>query len=112
MPSAFTATPLPTSSSIRSGSNNLSDGVLFSGGIYPMGMHCIIYFLHAVSGVPTVILMRLIPVAADFLTFSMIPVTLKVLCRFRYTPYLAYLALTLASFTKSDRLLRYFSALL
>ena len=90
---------------------NLSDGVLFSGGIYPMGMHCIIYFLHAVSGVPNVILMRLIPVAADFLTFSMIPVTLKVLCRFRYTPYLAYLALTLASFTKSDRLLRYFSAL-
>lgn len=39
--------------------NYLSKGQLFVAGVYPFGFHCVIYYLHAVFGIETYVLLRL-----------------------------------------------------
>lgn len=91
--------------------NAMDHGILFSDGIYPMGMHAIIYYIHEVFGIHTYILMQFFPFVSDIYIFVMLLVVIKSICRFRYTPYIGFFCLIGADYIQSGRLLRYMSAL-
>ncbi len=71
--------------------NAVDEGRLFSDGIYPFGMHALLYYFHVVFDIPTVRLLLVFGTVQTFYIFTMLLVFLKEICRFRYTPYLAYL---------------------
>ena len=67
--------------------NALSDNKLFVAGVYPMGFHAIIYFIHAVFGMPTYVLLRLFWLVQVIYIVFMITAFLKVVCRTRFIAY-------------------------
>ena len=91
--------------------NGVDDGVLFREGIYPFGMHALLYYIHAVFNIPTVRVVLLFGTVQAFYIFTMFLVFLKELCRYRYTPYLSYFAFAVGNFLVTTRYTRYYSAL-
>lgn len=91
--------------------NGVDDGVLFREGIYPFGMHALLYYMHAVFDIPTVRLVLLFGTVQTFYIFTMLLVFLKELCRYRYTPYLSYFVFAVGNYLISTRYTRYYSAL-
>lgn len=91
--------------------NAMDDGVLFFDGIYPMGMHAIIYYIHAVFGIHTYILMYFFPFVSDIYIFVILLIALKSVCRFRYLPYLGFFYLVGTDYIRPAMLSRYMSAL-
>lgn len=67
--------------------NALSDNKLFVAGVYPMGFHAIIYFIHAVFGMPTYVLLRLFWLVQVIYIVFMIVAFLKVVCKTRFIAY-------------------------
>lgn len=90
--------------------NEVKNG-LFYDGVYPFGMHAIIYYVHEMFDIPTVILMRVLPASFNFFIFTMMLAAMRVLCRFKYLPYIGYLLIFSSSLVQNDRLSRYFSPL-
>lgn len=91
--------------------NSVDEGILFCEGIYPFGMHAMIYYLHAVFNIPTVRLVLLFGTVQAFYIFTMLLVFLKEICRYRYTPYLCYMAFAVGGYIVNDRYSRYYSTL-
>ena len=69
--------------------NGLIDNDIYVAGIYPMGMHCMLYYLAEMLNIPVYVTLRLF----WFVQFSMIAVMilafLKACCKTRFIPYLA-----------------------
>ncbi len=91
--------------------NAIDQGILFYDGIYPMGMHAVMYYIHAVFGVHTYLLMQFFPFVADLYIFVILLVVLKSVCRFRYLPYIGFFCLVGADYIQAGMLSRYLSAL-
>lgn len=91
--------------------NEVDKGNLFCDGIYPFGMHALIYYMHAVFGIPTVRIVLLFATIQTFYIFTMLLVFVKELCRFRYTPYLTYIAFIIGDYIQSNRYSRYYATL-
>lgn len=91
--------------------NELDNGILFYDGIYPMGMHAMIYYIHAVFGIHTYMLMQFFPFVSDIYIFLMLLVAIKSICHFRYIPYIGYFCLIGGDYIQSRTLTRYLSAL-
>lgn len=91
--------------------NGVDDGILFRAGIYPFGMHSLMYYIHAVFDIPTVRIVLLFAPVQTFYIFTMLLAFLKEICRYRYTPYLSYVAFSMGSYLFSSRYSRYVSAL-
>lgn len=68
--------------------NGLIDNNIYVAGIYPMGMHCTLYYLSTMLGMPVYVTLRLF----WLVQYSMIAVIalafMKGLCRTRFLPYL------------------------
>lgn len=71
--------------------NGLIDNNIYVAGIYPMGMHCMLYYLAEMLNIPVYVTLRLF----WFVQFSMIAVMilafLKAYCKTRFIPYLSIL---------------------
>ena len=67
--------------------NALSENKLFVAGVYPMGFHAIIYYIHAVFGMHTYVLLRLFWLVQVIYIVFMITAFLKVVCRTRFIAY-------------------------
>jgi hypothetical protein len=83
---------------------------IFVKGVYPFGMHNIIYYLHAVFGIDIYVLFRIFWLVQDIVIFTMPVFVIKALCRTRYAAYISsplYLILAMRSNTYS----RYYSTL-
>lgn len=91
--------------------NEVDKGNLFCEGIYPFGMHALIYYMHAVFNIPTVRLVLLFGTVQAFYIFMMLLVFAKELCCFRYTPYLTYIAFVVGDYIQNGRYSRYYSTL-
>lgn len=91
--------------------NRVDYGQIYSAGIYPFGMHALIYYIHAVFDIPTVRLILAFGTIQTFYIFIMLLAFLKEICRYRYTPYLAYMAFAVGNFIQSNRYSRYYSTL-
>ncbi|MCD7954343.1 MAG: amino acid ABC transporter permease [Lachnospiraceae bacterium] len=82
--------------------NEMSQGEIFIAGVYPFGFHCIIYYLHAVTGMDTYVLLRVFYLIQTMLIHYSLLTFLKVCCKNRYIPYIgvaAYSGLDVYSYT-------------
>lgn len=68
--------------------NMMDDNDVFGAGVYPHGFHCIIYYMHTVFGIKTYILFRVFALVQTIFIHLSLLVSLKLLCRSRYTPYI------------------------
>ena len=91
--------------------NEVDNGNLFCNGIYPFGMHALLYYMHAVFDISTARLVLLFAPVQTFYVFTMLLVFLKEICRFRYTPYLTYIAFAVGNYLLNARFSRYYSTL-
>ncbi|WP_418540610.1 hypothetical protein [Massilistercora timonensis] len=91
--------------------NEVDKGNLFCNGVYPFGMHALLYYIHAVFDIPTVRLVLLFGPVQTFYIFTMLLAFLKEMCRFRYTPYIAYAAYAVGGYIMGMRYSRFYSSL-
>lgn len=75
--------------------NGLSDNNIFIAGVYPFGFHCVIYYLHMITGIDTYVLLRLFGITQTFYIFMMLAAFLRLSCRTRYIPYAGAIAAVL-----------------
>lgn len=68
--------------------NALGEGKLFVAGVYPYGFHCLIYYMHELSGIDNYILLRIFWIVQTLMVFYSVLVFLKGCCKNRYLPYL------------------------
>jgi len=68
--------------------NALGEGKLFVAGVYPFGLHCLIYYLHDMFGIDNYVLLRIFWIVQTLMVFYSLPVFLKGCCKNRYLPYL------------------------
>ena len=68
--------------------NGLIENNIFVAGIYPMGMHCMLYYLATMLGIPVYVTLRLFWLVQYSMIAVMILVFLKGHCKTRFLPYL------------------------
>ncbi|MCD8068019.1 MAG: amino acid ABC transporter permease, partial [Lachnospiraceae bacterium] len=91
--------------------NSMSEGTIFVAGVYPFGFHCVIYYLHAVFGIETYVLLRVFCLTQTVMVHFMLLFFLKACARSRYLPYAAVLIYVVSDFFYDGFYLRYASAL-
>lgn len=82
--------------------NEMSSNNIFADGVYPFGMHCIFYYMHAVFKVPVYVMFRLFGVVQTLMVHLVLLASLRTVCRSRYTPYAG-----LAAYMLTDRFYEY-----
>ena len=68
--------------------NGLIDNKLYIAGIYPMGMHCMLYYLATLLNIPVYVTLRLFWLIQFSMIAVMMLVFLKGCCRTRFLPWL------------------------
>lgn len=82
--------------------NEMVRNNIFADGVYPFGMHCMFYYLHAVFGVPVYVLFRLFGVVQTLMVHLVMLAFLRTVCRSRYAPYVG-----MAAYMLTDRFYEY-----
>ncbi|GHU42557.1 hypothetical protein FACS1894111_06690 [Clostridia bacterium] len=67
--------------------NDLSQNHIFSGGVYPFGFHCIVYYLHTVFHLDTFVVFRVFSFVQTLFIHLSLLLFLKNFCKSRYLPY-------------------------
>lgn len=91
--------------------NYLSKNKIFVAGVYPYGFHCVLYYIHAVFGIKTFVLLRVFCLVQTITVHLVLLSFLKTFCRSRYMPYLAFAVYTLGNFWNKDVFSRFCSSL-
>ena len=91
--------------------NAMGDNDVFVNGIYPFGFHCVIYYIHAVSGIETYVLLRLFYVVQVLYIHYVLLAFLKACCKTRYCAWGAVFVYVLAAFFNTNTYMRYYSSL-
>ena len=68
--------------------NGLVENNIYIAGIYPMGMHCMLYYLSVMTGIPVYVTLRLFWLIQYSMIAVMLLVFLKGFCKTRFLPYL------------------------
>lgn len=71
---------------------------IFSNGVYPFGMHCMIYYIVKVFGIDIYLVMRVFSVTETYVVIIMMLCLLKYCCKTRYMPYLGLVIYNVASY--------------
>ncbi len=69
--------------------NGLIDNNIYIDGIYPMGMHCMLYYLAEILGIPVYVTLRLFWLVQYVFIVLMLLAFLKSVCKNRFIPYIA-----------------------
>ena len=91
--------------------NQMSRGNLFASGVYPFGFHCMVYYLHAVFGFDTYVILCVFYLVQVFFTHIVLLAMLKLLCRSLYLPYAGIMVYILGSFWARQTYSRFGSSL-
>ena len=91
--------------------NQMSRGNLFSSGVYPFGFHCMVYYLHAVFGFDTYVILCVFYLVQVFFIHIVLLAMLKLLCRSLYLPYAGIMVYILGSFWARQTYSRFGSSL-
>lgn len=91
--------------------NELSENNPFAAGVYPLGFHCVIYYLRTVFGIPTYVLLRMFCVIQMLLVHLAMLIFLKRVCKTRFMPYLGIALYTGTSFWNPGTYTRFLSSL-
>lgn len=68
--------------------NGLVENKLYIAGIYPMGMHCMLYYLATILNIPVYVTLRLFWLVQYSMIVFMLLLFLKGCCRTKFLPYL------------------------
>lgn len=91
--------------------NQMSRGNLFASGVYPFGFHCMVYYLHAVFGFDTYVILCVFYLVQVFFIHIVLLAMLKLLCRSLYLPYVGIMVYILGSFWARQTYSRFGSSL-
>lgn len=91
--------------------NYMSRGQLFVSGVYPFGFHCVIYYLHAVFGFDTYVLLRVFCLVQTLMIHYALLLFLKLVCRSKYIPYIGACGYAALNIFSSATYWRFFSTL-
>lgn len=91
--------------------NQMSRGNLFASGVYPFGFHCMVYYLHAVFGFDTYVILCVFYLVQVFFIHIVLLAMLKLLCRSLYLPYAGIMVYILGSFWARQTYSRFGSSL-
>ena len=91
--------------------NQMSRGNLFASGVYPFGFHCMVYYLHAVFGFDTYVILCVFYLVQIFFIYIVLLAMLKLLCRSLYLPYAGIMVYILGSFWARQTYSRFGSSL-
>ena len=91
--------------------NEMDNNNIFANGVYPHGFHCMIYYLHAAFGIKTYILLRVFCIVQTLFIHLALLVSLKVICKVRFTPYIGTAAYLMLNIYNSNSFARYSSTL-
>ncbi len=89
----------------------MSRGNLFASGVYPFGFHCMVYYLHAVFGFDTYVILCVFYLVQVFFIYIVLLAMLKLLCRSLYLPYAGIMVYILGSFWARQTYSRFGSSL-
>ncbi len=82
--------------------NEMMRGNIFADGVYPFGMHCILYYLDVACKIPGFVLFRLFGIVQTLMIHLMLLAFLRALCKSKYAPYAG-----LVVYLLTDRLYQY-----
>lgn len=68
--------------------NEMGHNNIFADGVYPFGMHCLLYYLHGLFGIHVQVLLRLFYVIQTVMTHLILLAFLRSVCKSRYAPYI------------------------
>ncbi len=91
--------------------NGLSDNDIFVAGIYPFGMHAIIYLLGTAFGIDSYVLFRVFAVVQCLAIHIMPVLFLRLCCKSRFAAYPGIFLYTLSNYIGTNDLSRYMSTL-
>ena len=91
--------------------NQMSRGNLFASGVYPFGFHCMVYYLHAVFGFDTYVILCVFYLVQVFFIHIVLLAMLKLLCRSLDLPYAGIMVYILGSFWARQTYSRFGSSL-
>ena len=91
--------------------NELGKNNIFTAGIYPFGFHVLIYYLHAVFGIPTYVLLRVFYVVQVLLIHLVLLLFLRAVCKSKYAPYIGTFLFAAADVFSQNAYSRYYSSL-
>lgn len=91
--------------------NYLSRDQLFVAGVYPFGFHCVIYYLHAVFGIETYVLLRLFWLLQTMMIHYVLLAFIRLCCKSKYTAYLGVGIYAAAGIFGSNTYTRFYSSL-
>lgn len=91
--------------------NYMSRDRLFVDGVYPFGFHCIIYFLHAVFGLETYVMLRVFCFIQTLVIHWALLLFLKACLKSRYLAYLGVAAYAALDIFPANTYSRYYSSL-
>lgn len=91
--------------------NAMGQNDIFVAGVYPFGFHCILYFIHAVFGIETYVLLRVFSLLETFLIHFMLLFLLRLVCRTESAAYVATGFYLLLNIWGKNAYMRYYSAL-
>lgn len=87
--------------------NGLIENNIYIAGIYPMGMHCMLYYLATMLGMPVYVTLRLFWLVQYSVIALMVLVFLKGHCKTRFLPYLGIMMFVGVKYFVSSSYLRY-----
>ena len=91
--------------------NRLSENTIFAEGIYPYGMHALIYLLHTVFRIDAYVIFRVFALVQCFAIHMMALLFLRLCCKSRFAAYTGMFLYTLGSYVVPSNIIRYLSTL-
>lgn len=87
--------------------NGLIDNNIYIAGIYPMGMHCMLYYLSVMLGIPAYVALRLFWLVQFGMIAVMLLLFLKCCCKNKFLPYVGAMLFVGAKFFVGTSYSRY-----
>lgn len=91
--------------------NSMNENDIFVAGVYPFGFHCVIYYLHAVFGIETYVILRVFSLIETVLIHLMLVNILRLICKLETMAYVATAVYLLLNVWSRGTFTRYFSSL-
>lgn len=91
--------------------NSMNENHIFVAGVYPYGFHCIVYFLHAVFGFETFVILRVFSLIETALIHIMLLCFLRLVCKLETNAYVITAIYLMVNMWSKNSYMRFFSAL-
>ncbi len=91
--------------------NSLNDNHIFVAGVYPHGFHCICYYLHAVFGIETFVILRVFAFVQNVMLHLTMLCVLRLCCRSRYMAYLGVFVYAASTYFRVHTYSRFYATL-